>query len=86
MSDIPKDGGPAFPIPDIYVPDEHRGCVSGSVGMTLRDYFAAAALSAMFIDRARMNELRDGRGSGMVETETAYILADAMLKAREGGQ
>jgi hypothetical protein len=73
-----QDGGPAFPIPDIYVPDEHRGCVSGSVGMSLRDWFAGQALVgiASTADTAAYH----------LYAEDAYAIADAMLKAREGGQ
>ncbi len=40
----PNDGGPAFPMPDAEV----LGGVSvGHKGMSLRDYFAAAALAAL---------------------------------------
>lgn len=61
------DGGPAFP-------DE------GKQGMSLRDYFAAAAMQGMLasgitvdIDGDYMFERRAG---------VAYALADAMLAAR----
>lgn len=35
------DGGPAFPIPDVYAPDGNG--TQGCAGMTLRDYFAIHA-------------------------------------------
>ena len=45
-----------------------------SKGMTLRDYFAAKAMQAL-ITRIPM--------SGAERARDAYIIADAMLKARE---
>jgi hypothetical protein len=45
-------------------------------GMTLRDYFAAAALTGLLSDPRRM-ETPDGFA------DDAYMAADAMLKARE---
>lgn len=46
-----KDGGPAFPfIPKIKPSDDGRNAVIiGYSGMSLRDYFAAAAWSAEYI-------------------------------------
>ena len=60
MSELAKKGDPAFPVPP-----------GGWRGMTLRDYFAAAALLAV--------------GTGMSDENVAkycYRLADAMLKER----
>jgi hypothetical protein len=45
--------------------------------MTLRDYFAAAALQGMLTDSCI-------QGSDSQFAESAYSYADAMLKAREG--
>ena len=63
-----SDGGPAYPVsPEIY-----NG--TGLCGMTLRDYFAAAALE------------KASRGSNRSADEIAkraFYIADAMLKARE---
>lgn len=59
-----KTGGPAFPAPIIGV-DDHEG-------MTLRDYFAAKALSALIHSRNPEDAAAE-----------AYEYADAMLKARE---
>lgn len=79
MSKI-NDGGPAFPCEEQY---EMRG--DGGVllkfrkvtGMTLRDYFAAAALTGL---------LKDGYYRGTDDApgtaEDAYAIADAMLLAR----
>ncbi len=63
-----KDGGPAFPN-TVY---GYEG-----VGMTLRDYFAAKAMQAAMTN----HQAWDAKN----ETQTArvaYIIADAMLKAR----
>jgi hypothetical protein len=58
-------------------------------GMTLRDYFAAKAMAAVM--PAVMNELKKTRGSvkeaqrlQVLSAETCYVLADAMLEARNG--
>jgi hypothetical protein len=75
-----KDGGPAFPIPwgcdtrGMHLPAEPRG-------MSLRDYFAAAALTGI---------LAYGRpvkvnGRDLATDEAAYAIADGMLLRREKG-
>jgi hypothetical protein len=66
-----KDGGPAFPVPDI-----DGGAVER--GMTLRDHFAGLAMQALLARTTYHieDEPRD-------IAEDAYCYADAMLKARE---
>lgn len=77
-----RDGGPAFPMPI-------AGCNDGSVyntleqsrgelgGMSLRDYFAGMVLQGYCA-------VNTGRGLTNNEVaESAYEVADAMLKARE---
>ena len=65
-----SDGGPAFPT--LFI---EPGYGSGYAGMTLRDYFAAAALQGI---------LANGGGASWDDDAThAYLCADAMLKARE---
>jgi len=62
---IQNDGGPAFPTP---------AGIQHNDGMTLRDFFAAAALE------------KASRGSDRNADEIAkraFYIADAMLKARE---
>jgi hypothetical protein len=62
---IQNDGGPAFPTP---------AGIQHNDGMTLRDYFAAAALE------------KASRGSDRNADEIAkraFYIADAMLKAKE---
>ena len=69
-----NDGGPAFP--------GERLNVSKMPGMSLRDYFATAALPTAYKEY-----LRDGGGQEgaywLVVAEDAYSLADAMLEARK---
>ena len=63
-----NDGGPAFPRTGA------DGHTSPQSGMTIRDYFAAAALE------------KASRGSDRSADEIAkraFYIADAMLKARE---
>jgi hypothetical protein len=64
----------AFPIQSIYIDDKARG-------MTLRDYFAAKAMEAVIINS-------DRKSTNVEEVDLwvgnyAYIVADAMMKARE---
>jgi len=59
-------------------PNYHGGYSRAGDGMTLRDYFAAKALNGLlscYTDETRYYE---------EVVETAYELADAMLKARDG--
>ena len=63
-------GGPAFPTPRYERGDMY------SLGMTLRDYFAAKAMHAILSNPEFGGEDTDIAGS-------AYWAADAMLKARE---
>ena len=76
-----NDGGPAFPS------EEQIRC-NGEVcdtrkfpGMTLRDYFAAAALHGIVSDPSLF--VKSKRDVELV-SRSAYEFADAMLKAREG--
>ncbi len=72
MSNQINDGGPAFPNvpPDSQYSDWDKG-------MTLRDYFAAAALQGMMAQFDPENELEHHIA------KWSYKAADAMLKARE---
>ena len=65
-------GGPAFPVPDI---DGSAVCE----GMTLRDYFAAKAMQGILSATLTPNTIWSQDDAA----ETAYNVADAMLKARE---
>lgn len=77
-------GGPAFPLYN------HGAQTLGLhvSGMTLRDYFAAKAMQSLILDSFYQKE---GAYKGWSEfghevAEDAYIMADAMLKARDGNQ
>ena len=67
------NGGPAFPLA------EPGNCVSASEGMSLRDYFAAKAMHSLL---TTTDEYPDEHWRTGVAIE-AYMMADAMLKARE---
>jgi hypothetical protein len=69
VSEPINDGGPAFPMG--YHPEGNN---ADHFGMTLRDYFAAAALQGLMASRNFLDEY-DG--------PYVYEIADAMLKARE---
>jgi hypothetical protein len=61
----------AFPIQNAALPEENHG-------MDLRDYFAAKVMAASFCNPLEMSlgEMKD-------TAEAAYLMADAMMKARE---
>ena len=83
MSNQPiNDGGPAFPMPDSH---HANGQVQyGHLGMTLRDYFAAAALQGNLAGQSIDVGYYEGKDAWNKAAEDAYAVADAMLKAREG--
>jgi hypothetical protein len=74
-------GGPAFPFTDY---DSHGDVMDIHSGMTLRDYFAAQALTGAQIWDAVLNG-KNAQFSGGVNklADVAYAVADAMLKARQ---
>lgn len=67
-------GGPAFPAE---TRAEYSGIATKQTGMTLRDYFAAAAMQGFLASETEEGTPIRNIGSG------AYEMADAMLKARE---
>lgn len=74
MADTINDGGPAFPLhPDIRDDEPHAG-------MSMRDYFAAAALQGMLANAHPV------QSDEHMFARDAYTVADAMLKAREGAE
>lgn len=73
MSEI-KDGGAAFPVPEPGI----------ETGMTLRDYFAAKAMHAIYMRfGGGPSAGNDYDGCLTHAAKDAYAMADAMLKARE---
>jgi hypothetical protein len=81
-----NDGGAAFPFHAEVMNrwDEGTHTVADFTGMTLRDYFAAAAMGAIIgrEDTAASSEAHVPQLHSDV-SRFAYGLADAMLKARE---
>ena len=52
--------------------------------MSLRDYFAAKAMSAMLTTaRGEFGTTEEGRENCVRFSNVSYVMADAMLKARE---
>lgn len=69
MSAAKQDGGPAFPS------HFNTAIREGMGGMTLRDYFAAKALSGLVVNGENFDPAK--------LTAYCYEFADAMLKARQ---
>lgn len=65
-----NNGGPAFPRED-YQGDS----APGQTGMSLRDYFAAAAMQGMYAEDAERHTFEG-------VAKAAYLTADAMLAER----
>lgn len=78
MSDTPKHGGAAFPS----VLDKNS--IAHAHGMTLLDWFAGQAMSALITDRHYLEECREeGSDWNRNIAEAAYQIADAMLSERD---
>lgn len=78
MNEHPQEaeGGPAFP--QTLTGDPGSGVNLECFGLSVRDYFAAKALHVVHSNGGRYSE----EGLKMV-AEQCYLLADAMLKARQ---
>jgi hypothetical protein len=76
MNKDKKTGGPAFPTETSF---DYKH------GMTLRDYFAAQAMTGAQIWDAVLNGKNAQLANGGVKllAEISYAVADAMLEARE---
>lgn len=74
-----KDGGPAFPVVGMQQINGQGVIGVFANGMTLRDYLAAKALQGLL----RVNRPHDIGALRQEYADEAYLLADAMLKARE---
>jgi hypothetical protein len=68
-------GGPAFPTPRYERGDMY------SLGMTLRDYFAAKAMQAIISCRGEKQLMNADIADNIAFM--SYCVSDAMLKARE---
>jgi len=65
------DGGPAFPV----FPEGSTGHAAAFRGLSLRDYFAAAALQGLYSGASQWSNATEF-------SHAAYVVADAMLKER----
>lgn len=86
MSTPIDDGGPAFPKIGQQV-NFGSGWLEPQDGMTLRDWFAGQALGALIACTDWIP--KDDKHTLPLSTRYAlqsYMLADAMIAAREGGQ
>jgi len=68
-------GGPAFPVGE-------EALIRNLQGMTLRDYFAAKAISSVLAPNPVTGQFAQVSDFDWCAV-TAYKMADAMLKARE---
>jgi hypothetical protein len=76
VMNIANTGGPAFP--------QSREIGDFFTGMTLRDYFAAQALTGAQIWDAVLNGKNAQFSDGVNKlADVAYAVADSMLKARD---
>lgn len=75
-----RDGGPAFP--ESVAADNMDGLnYSRHPGMSLRDWFAGQALASVI----HLTQSRDGSWDPVAVAAGCYLVADAMLDAREKG-
>ena len=82
-----NDGGPAFALGPTAstMKNDDGGCnmlvthYGMERGISMRDYFAAAAMNGICNSRSHS----DLKGHAIASARVAYELADAMLKARE---
>lgn len=78
MSTI-ETGGPAFPV--------GSGDMRDPTGMSLRDYFAAKAIQGLACSDQTLwpsgADESDDPTDALFMARTAYMIADAMLKARD---
>ena len=73
MSEKIETGGPAFPCHADIIPSKDRDYA----GMALRDYFAAKAMMGFLVC-----DVKYASDADMIARDS-YVMADAMLKARE---
>jgi hypothetical protein len=78
MGDKINDGGPAFPVQEFNADGTPATLM---LGMTLRDYLAAKALQGLMSTPDKSDFAHQDDMSA-----ACYIWADAMLRARTGGQ
>lgn len=91
MSTI-KDGGPAFARTFAEVERDRivlrlkpARVPYGADGMSLRDYFAAKTMQGLIAHARNIGGGRPGEALKDTIARQSFAMADAMLKAREGG-
>lgn len=82
-----ETGGPAFPQHDPVANEFHKKYGTDR-GMTLRDYFAAKAMQSILrgydvVNSFEDEEVSDPEGMPHLIAKDAYVMADAMMKARD---
>jgi len=86
LKEVPSDGGSAFPFGRVSEKTGHIVNGWGSVGMSLRDYFAAKAMQAimsnMELAQSIVHESMSNCEADMAIAKAAYRQADAMLQER----
>jgi hypothetical protein len=80
-----NDAGPAFPI----TAEQSNNGISPSPGMSLRDYFAAAAMQALIARETQNDEVwnsdRDEDSFEAAVATRAFWYSDAMIEERDSG-
>jgi hypothetical protein len=82
-----KNGGSAFPVQSLKqmgqqtVDNDFDFAEDGQEGITKRDYFAAAAMQGIYGGRMPNTSFKAININDV--TKYAYLIADAMLEARE---
>jgi hypothetical protein len=79
MSEIKDNGGPAFP--HSYLTPQGPTAYDDQAGMSLRDYFAGQALVGLALKWASSSD-GSPEEDNAATAAAAYMLADAMIKAR----
>ena len=75
-----QDGGPAFPS----TPMDRSGQIAPhEMGISIRDYFAGQAMSAIDIDLLVREAGMSARETVIHRARLCYMFADSMLKVRE---
>lgn len=82
MTDTINDGGPAFPTQTFDYDGQGQILQYQEPGMTVRDYFAAAALTGFFANNTVRHGKFDNTWCPEYCARQAYALSDAMLAER----
>lgn len=91
MSEAINDGGPAYPVADPFAfrPGHEDVAKRLAHGMSLRDYFAGLALTAIIRDKEEQSywvQDYSPEECAQFTAERAYSFADAMIRARATGK